>query len=418
MEDEHFDRLARDMAKGLKPWAALKAFVGTSWRRLVGAAAEVCGNDTPSTDSLAAARAALTSGADEVALSPGGCVRYRRTRAGGQTTYEEITAGGRVGLTWNHSGQESTGQRDADADGFFEWRATVRRGPALSDVRTEITRYSPGSKALTNRETCTRPSDATLQVQREEADPSGALRIVEQFVSDDEGFEHAAGAPAGMPGPNPPAGCTPQQLQMLQERLEHGVGHGLTCLHELKQDDLWLDLLFHYAARDIRLVCAPIPGPGGMKVNGEAYYDPSVPVVITVDMAKLPSDLEEVAAGLLHEMFHLHFGPHKRGSKSWPRFREIDPTQACEDLCFVKEGVTKCACARCLGTNICDPRCAIFEDCDPALGATCPCPRGANAYKFFPTCRECLVKCPSGLACFGFSSCIPLDVGCKRATCP
>jgi hypothetical protein len=103
-----------------------------------------------------------------------------------------------------------------------------------------------------------------------------------------------------------------------------------------------------------------------------------------------------------------------------PRRADVDRMYACQDLCFKPPGsVTQCACATCLDTNKCDPRCDMslgFQMCPDDQGAWCPC---LTRLQWYPKCSDCLAGCPSGLACFGFSTCIPVNKGlCKPRTCP
>jgi hypothetical protein len=183
-------------------------------------------------------------------------------------------------------------------------------------------------------------------------------------------------------------------------------------------------MLFHLATRDIFFTCGAISGAGdavAQLANQNAYWDIEDAPWIKVDMSLFDQlDPESQSAVLWHELLHLEFGPHPDGIRDWKRFREADQLTACEDLCFKKKLATKCSCARCLGTDICDPRCAPYKGCAPQLGVICPCPKGKNAYKWFPTCQECLSRCPSGLGCFGHSRCRPIDVSCtgRRTTCP
>ena len=93
-------------------------------------------------------------------------------------------------------------------------------------------------------------------------------------------------------------------------------------------------------------------------------------------------------------------------------------------MCFPHSSTplpTKCSCARCLKTDKCDQRCQIFEDCDETLSFKCPCRRGRNAGRHYPTCAACLAGCPSGLSCFGIGFCEVVSVACagaKKPTCP
>ncbi|MCA1837824.1 MAG: hypothetical protein LC674_03390, partial [Actinobacteria bacterium] len=124
----------------------------------------VASSDLPTAESLEAARVQLEAGATDVTLSPGGYFRYRRTLSGSSITAEELLAGGIPVLTWNHTATESTGQGDADRDGFSESRTRIVRGQSLTDERVELTDYSPTTRALIRRQTYTRTGPDTIHV--------------------------------------------------------------------------------------------------------------------------------------------------------------------------------------------------------------------------------------------------------------
>jgi hypothetical protein len=100
---------------------------------------------------------------------------------------------------------------------------------------------------------------------------------------------------------------------------------------------------------------------------------------------------------LFHELLHTYLGAHETtnvGDSSHASVR--DPVYACAALCF-EPMPTKCQCAACLGTNICDPRCAQYADCDPNQGAQCDC---VTNHSWYDTLTACTVDCPSGIVCF------------------
>jgi len=225
--------------------------------------------------------------------------------------------------------------------------------------------------------------------------------------------------------------CSADQLATLNSALDHAFRVGIECLKQYSDPSLLLEMMFQFMARDIGFTCGSITSQSGncayakANVNATSLQNPSLPIQITVnntagcDFFSL-SDYGQ-AQVLWHEMLHQNFGPHNPNYKS---NREFDPVYSCTQLCFGASDadpslLTKCGCATCLRTSKCDPRCSVFEDCNSnQLGFVCPCPTGPNAGKLFPTCTQCLVTCPSGLGCFGFSTCIALLSGCSSTPLP
>jgi hypothetical protein len=85
---------------------------------------------------------------------------------------------------------------------------------------------------------------------------------------------------------------------------------------------------------------------------------------------------------------------------------------ACSILCAggIGRATTSCHCATCLQTEVCDERCKREIPCSkPDMGAICPC---LLRNKWYPTYRECVEDCSSGLICFGFSKCRNLSRAC------
>ena len=131
-------------------------------------------------------------------------------------------------------------------------------------------------------------------------------------------------------------------------------------------------------------------------------------------------DPREQLGILFHEVSHLDDPAHVPEQEAAPNRADVDRMYACQDLCFKPpNAVTQCACATCLNTSKCDMRCDQslgFQMCPDDLGAWCPCP---TRFQWYPTCSTCLAECPSGLGCFGFSSCLPVNKGlCSKRTCP
>jgi hypothetical protein len=392
-----------------------------------------CADDLPTSASLEAAKLQLERGMLDVPLSPAGCTRYRRVLTAGVVTHEELLIGTRKVLIWDHTPNRSTEQRDADQDGFVERVRVIDRTAAGAFVRTETTEYSPVTQAIIWREVIV-PVAAGLRVTQQQADNSGRLWLVANMIVSDGGFDQTASGSSAtsVTGSN----CSAAQLDAVKKALRHGMGVGLTCLQHYKDTGLSLEMMFHYVARDVVVHCTAIPPKPGEGIVGArlhncgagqpcpSFNDPSSPIEIDVNTNFFFGlDERDQASTMFHEMLHLNFGGHGGRPPEW------DPVESCQALCFGAgshpDGAmnpTQCSCATCLRTSKCDPRCKILPSCEQeGLGFLCPCPTGANAGRLFRTCSECLATCPSGLGCFGYSTCIPItQSGCDSTpvSCP
>lgn len=382
-----------------------------------------CSTDFPTIDSLDAAKAALAAGATDVALSPNGCYRYSRSTTGGTET-EQIAFNGVIVLSFRNTATQLTGQVNSTSNARLLWN--VQRG-ATPDTFTSVrSYYNPSTGMILSRIT-TVASGGNYQVTEEKADPSGNLIVVAQYDATIDDFylanqEQSAAAPAASSS----FACTSDEEQRLSAAYNHGVQVGLECFrHYQAASDVLLMMMFNYVARDVFFLCDPTLNANGL-ADRNAINDPSKPITISIsDPLTLDLDDRDLSAVLFHEFLHFQFGGHAPYLKNSDRRREFDRTYACESLCFGKSDSpqvgnsdpTKCTCATCLGTNMCDPRCRLEADCDPTF-FICPCPTGKNAYRQFSNCTDCLVTCPSGLACFGFASCLVISVSCTSLTCP
>jgi hypothetical protein len=374
---------------------------------------EPCADDPVTSASMDAASSALAAGAKQVNLSPKGCMRYRRTLKGGRLTSEEVTLEGKPALLWKHTPTKSTGQRDTDLDGFFEWRSTVHRGAAtVNDDRTVITEYSPTTKKPTRRETYTRTGDV-WHVLIQEADQSGTLVTVAEF---DTGPTIAAtsrdqGAGGDLPNgedrmaaqkaiqieiaPNVKTiGCTKMERTALQAALKESRDVGTKCMAEYGAFDISLPMINHYVLRPIVITCKSLPEPKGKKqvCNAEtaraSVTGKSKTVRIAFDKLCFSKNIsaDELSQLMWHEMLHLETGDHLPGCNKAcqndpnpTRRSERDRTYACAQLCFGKQlgyEVTKCACDKCLKRpkvkrpkgQKCDPRCRLLGKCHFSAG--------------------------------------------------
>ena len=168
-----------------------------------------------------------------------------------------------------------------------------------------------------------------------------------------------------------------------------------------------------YAATHSTIVCgaldsayaAAIDAPGGARAG-------RIQIDVAANEGRHDADMIETLA---HELLHytslgLHDSAHTGNEDS--RMEEGDRVYACSILCAggIGRAPTRCHCATCLDTGVCDERCKIDFPCSkPDMGAICPC---LLRNKWYETFEECAVDCSSGLACFGFSKCRSLNKGC------
>jgi hypothetical protein len=267
------------------------------------------------------------------------------------------------------------------------------------------------------RRTYTRTGDV-LHVAAEERDGAGVLRVVRRY--DTSRFQ-----PQGLALPMAASvlallsSCSASDETAIRDALKaalFGPRGGIQCLKDLGEDaGIAASLVTSYAK--IKIVCDPSLSVTARYDLG-TWFDPTARS-ITVNMARFSSETPRGQQQLLfHEVLH-ELGEHQfdmtgglGASRAFPS--ELDATEACATMCFSVGALTKCECALCLRTSVCDPRCAKFMDCHRNAGRfLCPCKSGPNALKVFSSCSRCLAECPSGLACAGIHRCEILpDIDC------
>lgn len=371
----------------------------------------------PTAESLRAAHEALRGGADAVSLSADGCLRYSRTTSDGIVTHEEVTAAGRPIVVWDHVAASSMGRRDENADGVFEWRSTVTRGSGPSDERVVIT-IDPSGTGMTptRRETYTRVGTRIRARIEVASTPGGALTTESEF-------ETTSLSQAFVTAPTPGTGtgsCTAAQANQLRMQMESAMQQGASCASRLGMNAMATHAAQIAATRGIEIRCARLTADQSRcaEIN---HWDAitsllrtggSSPIVITIDPDAFfgsPTCMNNQLNVLWHEILHTYIGLHDGyDADNAPQTATHDRVYACSALCF-SANATKCQCASCLQTNICDPRCAGFRDCNPDLGAQCRC---ASRPRWYPTLTQCNVECPSGLAC-AFANCRAVSYACN-----
>jgi hypothetical protein len=388
---------------------------------------DTCAYDFMTAASVDAARTALAAGATDVKLSPQGCIRYKRTLVGGQITHEETTFRGNPALIWDHSSTESTGLRDLDLDGFFEWRATTQRSTTTTDSRTEISKFDPTTQALMRRETYARSGDVVHNII-EEVDASGVLQIVAEFDTGLEIFAQSdEAAPDFASSSVSSSSCSTTELNLIKAARDRAFDSGTACIFDHGSPDLAFAISAHFARPDLKYECItlPDPGPGQPEVvaaiNGtEVKADPKKqPVMIINRTAFFKKNANDQAGYLWHEMLHLEFGTSP-GHNTNPNYL-TDRVYACHWMCFPPGNVRvdKCQCALCVGTESSDQHCAQYESCLECLPGQVECGDfccGTNEVCVGTTGNQlCQMRCQPEELCGGV--CCNTNENCINGQC-
>jgi hypothetical protein len=413
------------------------------------AGAQPCNQDYPTAASLRAARAAVLGGANNVSLSPGGCLRYERWTTQlllsniTVVTREEVRFNSQPVLVWEHnyhplfpiqSQFSSTGTRDGDLDGFQEWRASVTRifpppttapsGPVVINPPTvpqpypigidlEVAEYDPSSQALVRRETSSFPGDGTMHVTVEEG--PGTLHVTSSY--DGPSKEQASAQSSSELERNIvdivcPAGLANQVMDVLLD----AASNGGKCLRDSFRYADAAAMAHAVATRNFLIACQsgtdPQGGGAAAGVEPASAADPTRPIILLINTTwwSLNNRRERT---LFHELMHVIGNKHDHNLESLlasdeRRWSEVDRTEACESLCY-NQNPTKCECARCRDTMVCGS-CNNYASCySNQLGGFCPCP---NPGRWFEAATQCITDCPSGLGCFGVQ-CKPETNACK-----
>jgi hypothetical protein len=387
--------------------AGQEGSAGSSTSQPSGPLAGLCPNDPATGDSLEAARAALEAGANEVNLSPGGCLTYRRTLENGVATFEELSANGKPVFRITRQQNTENYMRDGDQDGFFEVQATRTTGSNPNTLLVAET-LSPATQQVVRRERRTKATSTAVVRVVIDHDSGSGLRRSAEYDATPESYASAPAIAADS------RACTSDELSKAKDLLKQCMDNGPPCLDRHGLTGLGAELRY-FNSQGVKFNCTD----DSNSATAEATDAPEKGIfegspTILINPFKLEKNLGTDfgrAGTICHELMHYSaLGLHNPADLLSPRSRELDPVSACETICFNPPDIaTKCHCATCLGTDICDPRCSPYLDCDPDMGARCPC---FWNQKWYPKLSECLADCPSGLLCFGFSFCEHLDVSC------
>ncbi len=372
---------------------------------------------------MAAAQTAFANGATSINLSPNGCLVYSRSFSGTTVTYEDIHINhGYRTVQWNHSGNTSTGHYDLDVDGYMERTVNVTRG--TTQTTEVITDYDPTTHIAKYRKTITR--DTLFHILLEKADSKGVFHQIGKWDQDLTVETLAPTSPDASEATSPRApntACTTDQCNGMKQKLNAAFQQGLDCMAKHKAYGLEHALIDAFFRTPVDVKCVSIPPKNGYTVLAHTMQafpwplslNPTAWIQVNSDIFCDMSDTDQLAT-LFHESMHLLYPDHEPNQEHDSRRTKVDPFYACAQMCFHPEDSSQCECATCLATTKCDERCSSFKMCADDFGAWCPCPINSRWYS---SCTQCLIECPSGLACFGYSYCDPQPGDCNTAeTCP
>lgn len=304
-------------------------------------------------EQLAAANTALASGATDVPLSPDGTLRFRRTVAGATTT-DEIARSGTILARWVHAGDGTTITVDRTGDGVPEIAVQVARTPVRSAV---VTFDDDGDGTPERTESLTQVGDDGLQVEITEGGaPTSFSTTLLQAVG---------ATPRAVTG----EGCTSQELSTATSVLSSATTTGLQCLRSQGLEQI-ARLIEGKIARDgVKFRCGATNDCAQVDVL-DSLTRGAVPLELGVNLgadfftgAGACADPQLV---LFHELLHLGLGAAHSPFLDRSTFQGLgdDRVYSCADLCFRPTKVRKCECAKCLGVDRCDPKCAAYPDCE------------------------------------------------------
>lgn len=343
----------------------------------------------PTPASLDAARDAIAAGGTDVPLSPDGTLRLVRiaTPAGG---IDIIARDGVPLVRWEHDGDVTEMVADTDADGVPELHLTGRRAP----VRSAVVRYDlDGDGVIERTLTMTQVAPDGVEAEIAEAGraPIGFSAPLLQEVS-------AGPLPAG--GAVTSTGCTAAQEAAAKTALTDALATGLQCLRDLGLDSIAKAIEGKVARDGVTVRCGGTTDCAQIDILDSitrGLLPMSVGITLGPDFLAGSGVCTKSAMILFHELLHLALGEIHSPFLDRSTFEGLatDRVYSCTDLCFRPQQATKSECAKCLGVDRCDAKCAKFQDgsegpCDlfvDITGITCPrqscqccdgCPGGIN----------------------------------------
>ena len=377
-----------------------------------------CGVDDVTIEAIKRARLALAGGADDVPLSPQGCVRYTRQRDSNNIVIsEKITYAGLASLVWTHTATRSESFLDADFDGCPEQRTLITRGATRNDDKVVVSDFSSTTAVLVRRTTYTRSGDV-MRIVVEEANNLGNLAQVANVVQ--SVFVQAPPRrdclPEGSSDPNCGVSCTGQQCSSsnLSSQFQAALDKGLSCLFGRGMPEI-AKIIRTAAINDFSLVCDPnLPNTAAAMLN---FWDGFVDVTNNKTVFVNPNifcclSTNGQSSVLFHEFLHINLPAHWNSNTD----DHIDRVLACQSLCFNCTKVPdQCSCALCLGTLPSSSKCSDLQCC-PGIRSCCPsgkdsCSTGCKDLKNdSQNCGACRRECTACETCVS-GKCVQKDCG-------
>lgn len=338
---------------------------------------------------------AFDDGTLEVELSDDRCLRFSRTMAGGQlqaarfyrfTGETDVVYGGDdvqyVAFVRNQAVWERLesgvlrGQVHDDSVAPLRGAESPWEVEILEDVanrRRTTTRFDANGEVQW-RITTQGSADGTTQTVERLVD--GAL-VTETTIVGDE--NRAQGDPCMAQGGT----CDQATIDALDAAMKEALKRGTKCMRQLNdgsRDDTWMRyvMLQQRWTQGHRWRCLPANCTNAQWCD--TCQDSGEPLTIEIGAVEWQAFHGRDAIGatgvLFHELMHGVIGYHPDTIVNSDVYRELnrrdklmrrytDRVNSCQAYCFYPEGVTptKCSCAACLDTTVCDDRCSGLESC-------------------------------------------------------
>lgn len=334
----------------------------------------------------------LSDGETETRLSDDGCIRFRRTMAGGVPTSAEFRIFSGVVDYAFRDGEPVFGAHyvtmarwERDASGTLNGtidadESRADRGDDFFEVRTverpgyyRVTGYNPASREIEWQLT----QDRTSATQVTEALVEGTLGVVDTTVIGTENEEACADGAGCF---EMATSCSAAQVTRLEDSMARALARGTSCMAGVNngpdgtpgpETETWqrLQALKNLWTSRHEWACMP-PGCGcaHWSEGGGAGGIDRIEIGFDDWTARAP---EMQLGTLFHEFMHGVVGAHldvaingtlPEGRQGTLMRRYVDRVDACEAYCF-SPTPTRCACATCLDRRTCDQPCAGLASC-------------------------------------------------------
>lgn len=346
-------------------------------------------------ESIQAARDAIARGEQVIDLDGDGRKEYRRTLdSQGSLLKEEIDAdgNGHYELVWDFSQPVKTYREDKDGDGTFEEMVDVSEPSSNPAAATYVLhRDASGDGVIDTRHTYTiDPAAPTFEVLTEtDAEQDGFWSGNSRTSV--ERIQKNGIAPVSTSGPG---SCSASDKALIDTAVSSAITKGVACLNGISAS-LALKVARTLAGAQFPIACGNATWCAEVDVANEKrrwFRKDNLPIII--HPPAFGAACGSLESTVFHELLHYALGLHEYTNDPGDR------VFACEKTCF--GSATSQTCAACLGSKNGDTRCSKypFQACTGPVPATCSC----NG-KLYPDEPSCKARCPSGLACFAFTTC-------------